>query len=76
MSGPDGSTQRKRFDYDETFSPTVRRETVFMVLHILAARDWDAYQMDVGSAYLEVPESRPTFMRMPDALIRPSSVSW
>jgi hypothetical protein len=38
---PDGGKQVQGEDYDESFSPTVRKETIFLVLHLAGAQDWD-----------------------------------
>jgi hypothetical protein len=67
---PDGSTQQHGVDFDQTYSPTARRESILMLMHLVATNDWDAYQMDVGSAFLEVPAQREQFMRLSDAMIR------
>jgi hypothetical protein len=45
---PNGSNQKKSADYDETYSPTVRRETVFFLLHVAAHKDWDIWHVDSG----------------------------
>lgn len=37
---PNGSTLQRGVDFDQTNSPTVRRETVLMILDIAATKDW------------------------------------
>eukprot|EP00253_Pinus_taeda_P030395 PITA_30395 len=39
-------------DYDETFAPVARMETVRIVLSIAAQHKWKIYQMDVKSTFL------------------------
>jgi hypothetical protein len=36
---PDGSSQVRGLDYDDSYSPTVRKTSIFMTLHVAAAQD-------------------------------------
>eukprot|EP00253_Pinus_taeda_P022380 PITA_22380 len=47
-----GYKQQQGKDYDETFAPVARMETVRTVLFIAAQHKWKIYQMDVKSAFL------------------------
>eukprot|EP00253_Pinus_taeda_P007274 PITA_07274 len=47
-----GYKQQQGKDYDETFAPVARMETVRIVLSIAAQHKWKIYQMDVKSAFL------------------------
>eukprot|EP00253_Pinus_taeda_P035868 PITA_35868 len=47
-----GYKQQYGRDYEETFAPAVRMETVRAVLSIAAQKKWKVYQMDVKSAFL------------------------
>eukprot|EP00253_Pinus_taeda_P003882 PITA_03882 len=47
-----GYKQQQGKDYDETFAPVTRMETVRTVLSIAAQHKWKIYQMDVKSAFL------------------------
>jgi hypothetical protein len=67
---PDGSTQKQGVDYSEKYSPIARKELILMLLHIVAAADWDAKQFDVGSAYLEVPAQHEQYMRLTKDMVR------
>eukprot|EP00253_Pinus_taeda_P015702 PITA_15702 len=47
-----GYKQQYGRDYEETFAPVARMETVRAVLSIIAQNKWKVYQMDVKSAFL------------------------
>lgn len=47
-----GYKQQYGRDYEETFAPVTRMETVSAVLSIAAQNKWKVYQMDVKSAFL------------------------
>lgn len=47
-----GYKQQYGRDYEETFAPVARMETVRAVLSIAAQNKWKVYQMDVKSAFL------------------------
>ena len=47
-----GFTQVYGLDYDETYAPVTRLETIRLLLGIAAAKRWDIHQVDVKSAYL------------------------
>jgi transposase InsO family protein len=47
-----GFTQQQGVDYDETFAPVVRMESLRMLLAVAAQEDLEIHQMDVVTAYL------------------------
>lgn len=47
-----GFTQKYGIDYEETFSPVARQETIWMVLSLAANKHWKVHHMDVKSAFL------------------------
>lgn len=47
-----GFTQQQGVDYEETFSPVARFETVGMILALAAQKQQKVYQFDVKSAFL------------------------
>lgn len=76
---PDGTLQRYKahlvvkgyrqiegIDYDETFAPVSRYETVRIMLSIAAARNWHIKQFDIGTAFLNSPIDKLTFMEQPE----------
>jgi len=47
-----GFSQQYGVDYDETFAPIARMDTIRVVLAIVAQNKWPLYQMDVKSTFL------------------------
>ena len=47
-----GYTQTYGIDYDETFAPVVKMNSVRMLISCVVNLDWDIYQMDVKNAFL------------------------
>jgi hypothetical protein len=47
-----GFSQQYGVDYEETFAPIVRLESLRILLAIAAAEDLEVHQMDVVTAYL------------------------
>jgi hypothetical protein len=66
-----GNLQREGFDYEETFSPVVRYDTLRYLLAVATSRSYHVHQMDVDTAflygsmadepdiYIELPEGYP-----------------
>ena len=46
-----GFTQQLDIDFNETFAPVARMDTVRTVLAIAAQNKWHVYQMDVKSTF-------------------------
>lgn len=49
-----GFSQREGIDYDQTFDPVVRHESVRTILAVAAARDLEIMQLDVKTAFYMV----------------------
>jgi hypothetical protein len=66
---PDGSRQEEGIDYDASYSPTVRKAAIFMVLHIAGTNEWVVWHVDIGTAYKSAPTPRgqPLYMRLSPA---------
>ena len=47
-----GYTQREGIDYDETFSPVAMLKSIRILLSIAACLDFEIWQMDVKTAFL------------------------
>ena len=47
-----GYTQKEGIDYDETFSPVAMLKSIRILLSIVAALDYEIWQMDVKTAFL------------------------
>eukprot|EP00253_Pinus_taeda_P012844 PITA_12844 len=60
-----GYKQQQGKDYNETFAPVARMETVRTVLSIASQRKWKIYQMDVKSAFLNGALKEEVYVERP-----------
>jgi hypothetical protein len=60
-----GFTQQPGIDYNETFSPVARLDTIRMVLSIIAQKNWKVYQMDVKSTFLNGILDEEVYIKQP-----------
>lgn len=65
-----GFTQKHGIDYQETFSPVVRFETIRYLFAIAANRNWNVQQMDVKTAFLNGELTETIFMEQPEGFIK------
>jgi hypothetical protein len=47
-----GFSQVEGIDYNETFSPVAKMNSICLVLSLAASHKWEVHQMDVKSAFL------------------------
>ena len=47
-----GYTQKEGFDYEKTFSPVAMIKSIRILLSIVAHMDYEIWQMDVKTAFL------------------------
>ena len=50
-------------DYNETFSPVVRMDSIRLVLSISTSKKWEAHHMDVKSVFLHGDLEEEIYMR-------------
>ena len=80
--GPDGSIERHKahlvaqgythkygLDYDETFSPVVRTESVRTVMALAAKNNLLLHQMDVTTAFLNGILEEEVYMKQPEGFV-------
>jgi hypothetical protein len=63
-----GFSQRYGIDYEETFAPVVRMESLRILLAIAAVEDLEVHQMDVVTAYLAGELEEEIYMAPPQGL--------
>ena len=64
-----GCAQKPGCDYDETFSPVVRFESLRTIFAIAAQQDFELHQMDVTTAFLNGELSDEVYMRQPEGFV-------
>jgi len=70
-----GFTQIQGIDYDETFSPVARFESLRLILALATLKDWEIHQMDVKSAFLNGLLEEEIYMEQPEGFITPGQES-
>jgi transposase InsO family protein len=68
-----GFTQIPGVDFDETFSPVARFESLRMLLALATLEDWHIHQMDVKSVFLNGVLDEEIFMEQPQGFITTGS---
>jgi hypothetical protein len=61
-----GCSQRPGQDYNETFAPVVRLETICAILALVQEKNMIVQQMDIKGAYLNGTLQEEVYMRQPD----------
>ena len=65
-----GYSQRQGLDYDETFSPVARAESVRTIMALAAKHNMVVHQMDVKTAFLNGKLEEEVYMRQPEGFIK------
>jgi hypothetical protein len=69
-----GYTQVEGLDFDETFAPVARLESIRILLAYACSRDIKLYQMDVKSAFLNGKISKLVYVEQPPDFEDPQSL--
>ena len=64
-----GYSQKSSFDYEETFSPVAMIKSIRILLSIAAYYDYEIWQMDVKTAFLNGYLEENIYMMQPDGFI-------
>lgn len=67
-----GFTQQKGIDYNEVFAPTTRLETLRLVLTLLASKNWEGWQVDFKTAFLNSKLDTTIYMTQPPGREEPT----
>jgi hypothetical protein len=60
-----GFAQQEGIDYEETFAPTAKWNTIRLTLALAAQKGWKVHQMDVKSAFLNGDLQEDVYMQQP-----------
>jgi hypothetical protein len=66
-----GFCQKEGVDFEETFAPMARIETIRMLLAYAASKGFKLYQMDVKSAFLNGYIEEEVYVRQPPSFESP-----
>ena len=69
-----GFLQVQGVDYDETFSPVVMLKSIWIILAIAAYFDYEIWQMDVKTAFLNGNLTEDMYMMQPEGFVDPKNV--
>jgi Reverse transcriptase (RNA-dependent DNA polymerase) len=59
-------SQVEGIDYDEIFSPVVRFETIWMIIALVALKNWHITGLDVKTAFLYGELDEELYMEQPE----------
>ncbi|CAI7933221.1 unnamed protein product [Closterium sp. NIES-54] len=60
-----GFSLRQGFDYFQTFSPTSKMTTLWVLLHVAAQRDYELHSLDFSTAFLQGSLHKEIWLRRP-----------
>ncbi|CAI7772639.1 unnamed protein product [Closterium sp. NIES-53] len=60
-----GFSQRQGVDYFQTFSPTPKMTTLWVLLHVAAQRDYELHSLDFSTAFLQGSLHEEIWLRCP-----------
>ena len=64
-----GFTQTPGVDYDETFSPVAKIKSIRVMLAIAAFHDYEIWQMDMKTAFLNGKLFEDVYMNQPEGFV-------
>jgi hypothetical protein len=70
----EGFQQVHGIDFDETFAPVVKMDSIRLELAIVAAKGWEVHQMDMKNAFLHGDLSKEIYMGQPQGFMHDSSL--
>ena len=64
-----GYTQKERIDYEETFLPVAMLKSIWILLAVTTSPDYEIWQMDVKTAFLNGSLEEDIYMQQPEGFI-------
>ncbi|CAI7782527.1 unnamed protein product, partial [Closterium sp. NIES-54] len=73
-----GFSQRQGVDYFQTFSPTLKMTTLWVLLHVAAQRDYELHSLDFSTAFLQGSLHEEIWLRRPPGFTGsfPTGTQW
>nr|GEW34206.1 putative zinc finger, CCHC-type [Tanacetum cinerariifolium] len=71
-----GYTQTSGIDYEETFSPVTDIRAIKILIAIAAYYDYEIWQMDVKTAFLNEYLNEEAYMKQPEGFVNPKYPNW
>ncbi|CAI7856420.1 unnamed protein product [Closterium sp. NIES-54] len=73
-----GFSQRQGVDFFQTFSPTPKMTTLWVLLHVATQRDYELHSLDLSTAFLQGSLHEEIWLRRPPGLIGsfPTGTQW
>jgi hypothetical protein len=68
-----GFSQVEGIDYNETFAPVAKMNSIHLVLALAASHKWEVHQMDVKSAFLHGDLKEEIYMEQPPGYVQNDS---
>ncbi|CAL2267031.1 unnamed protein product [Prunus armeniaca] len=65
-----GYSQKPGIDYNETFAPVARLDTIRTLIALAAQKEWSLYQLDVKSAFLNGVLKEEVYVDQPQGFVK------
>jgi hypothetical protein len=69
-----GFQQVHDIDYDETFAPVAKMNSICLALSIATTKGWEVHQMDMKNAFIHKDLSKEIYMEQPQGFMQNSSL--
>nr|GEY70402.1 hypothetical protein [Tanacetum cinerariifolium] len=71
-----GYAQKERVDFEESFTPVARLESIRLFITYAAQKSFTVYQMDVKTVFLYGPLKEEVYVNQPDGFVDPYKFPW